>query len=264
MLGSEIMQCQNHTLMGEAVRAYKHACGLQPRDPVPLVNLGHAYREADRLQEAKGSYSDAVAMIHSGDAEGEFAGRTTLADGLRIRMAGLLPRVIQSEAAMLSTRGEFIRQITELANADPPLSLEDPPTEVGGIITFNLNYMGMNDRRIHKTVAQLYERAAPHLLQVAPHCYSPGLSQMPARPEELQRWTTSTLWSGHREHFRRIREQSDIAEPKRRIRIGFVSANLKDHTIGKLFRCDFPHFFLTCFGRFCLYFLAHFRPRMDW
>ena len=124
MLGSEIMQCQNHTLMGEAVRAYKHACELQPLDPSPLVNLGHAYREADRLQEAKGSYSDAIAMIHSGDAEGEYAGRITLADGLRIRMAGLLPRVIQSEAAMLSTRGEFTRQITELAEADPPVRFQ--------------------------------------------------------------------------------------------------------------------------------------------
>ena len=238
MLGSQIMQSQNHTLMGEAVSAYKRAGQLQPRDPAPLVNLGHAYREADRLSEARNAYSAAVDMIGADNAEGEFAGRTTLADGLRIRMAGLLPRVIQSEAAMLASRGNFIRQITELASAEPPLKLADPPTEVGGIITFNLNYMGLSDRRIHRTVAELYEQAAPHLLEIAPHCHSPGLS--PALPpSELQRWTASTDWSAPREHFRRVPVQpASVAtndHRHRRIRIGFVSANLKDHTIGKLF-----------------------------
>lgn len=238
MLGSQIMQSQNHTLMEEAVMAYTRAGKLQPRDPAPLVNLGHAYREADRLDEARSAYSSAVDMIGAPDAVGEFAGRTTLADGLRIRMAGLLPRVIQSEAAMLSSRGAFIRQLTELAQAEPPLTLADPPTEVGGVITFNLNYMGLNDRRIHRKVAELYERAAPRLLEVAPHCYSPGLSQ-PVPRLEVERWTASTDWSGPREHFRRtvVRDSSGDAarSDRRRVRLGFVSANLKDHTIGKLF-----------------------------
>lgn len=238
MLGSQIMQSLNHTLMGEAVMAYKRAGELQPRDPAPLVNLGHAYKEADRLGEARTAYSAAVELIGAPDAVGEFAGRTTLADGLRIRMAGLLPRVIQSEDAMLSSRGEFIRQLTELANANPPLTLADPPTEVGGVITFNLNYMGLNDRRIHRTVAELYERAAPHLLEVAPHCYSPGLSET-LSPPELERWTAYTDWSGPRDHFRRaVARDSTVATAvpnRRRIRLGFVSANLKDHTIGKLF-----------------------------
>ncbi len=80
-----------------------------------------------------------ASLISADDAEGEFAGRTTLADGLKIRMAGLLPRVIQSEAAMLADRSDFIRRVTDLVTLDPPLALDDPPTEVGGIITFNLN-----------------------------------------------------------------------------------------------------------------------------
>ena len=237
MLASEIMQCQNHSLMDEAIVAYKRAGSLQPRNPAPTVNLGHAYREADRLEEARGAYSAAVSLISADDAEGEFAGRTTLADGLKIRMAGLLPRVIQSEAAMLADRSDFIRRVTDLVTLDPPLALDDPPTEVGGIITFNLNYMGLNDRRIHRTVAQLFESAAPHLLEVAPHCYSPGLSQE-STPQALLQWTASTSWSAPREHFRRTQQApggvgTHIGD--RRIRIGFVSANLKDHTIGKLF-----------------------------
>lgn len=256
MLGSQIMQSQNHTLMGEAVMSYKRAGQLQPRDPAPLVNLGHAYRESDRLDEAKSTYSAAIDLIHADDSVGEFAGRATLADGLRIRMAGLLPRVIQSEAAMLSSRGAFVRQLTALANAEPSLTLADPPTEVGGVITFNLNYMGFNDRRVHRTVAELYERAAPHLLEIAPHCYSPGLSHPPP-PSEVEVWTASTDWSGPQKHYRRavVRQSTTVdaaVSDRRRIRLGFVSANLKDHTIGKLFsatvvKLDRSYFDVTVF-----------------
>ena len=111
--------------------------------------------------------------------------------------------------------------------------------EIGGILTFNLAYMGMNDKLIHQAVSTLYERASPSLLHVADHCYSPGLSAA-----AVFSWTASTEWSGQRTHWCRPKAAGGGGAAAgggggggggRRIRIGFVSANLKDHTIGKLF-----------------------------
>ena len=36
----------------------------------------------------------------------------------------------------------------ERTTAQAPLRLSDPVNDVGGVLTFNLNYMGLNDRRV--------------------------------------------------------------------------------------------------------------------
>jgi protein O-GlcNAc transferase len=234
MLGSAVMNSQNHSLLDVAVESYIRAGELSPRNPAVLVNLGHAFREGDRLEEARVSYSRAVELIESGAADGEFANQQSLADGLRIRVAGLVPRVIQADWAMLSHRATFIRNVLDLRKGlQRPLRLVDPTTEVGGVITFNLNYMGFNDRRIHESVARLYESSAPHLLYVAPHCHSPAA---PNNSTPSDKWTAATNWSAARTHYYR---SGHIERSKRRI--GFVSNNLKDHTIGKLFAGTVVH-----------------------
>ena len=258
MLGNAIMNGQNHSLLAEAVRprfarilvcaavnvrvltkdasaclrqvrAYGRSVELAPLNPASYVNLAHAYRDSDQLAEAASQYRAAGRLITAGSAVGDYAKQPTFADGLRIRTATLLPRIIKDDASMLADRAAFIHGVQALREA-ADLRLSDPATEVGGVITFNLAYMGMNDREIHRAVSRLYEAADPTLLFVAPHCFSPGVSTTLATAARA--WTAETTLSGSRKHWLMRAHPRDAGE---RVKLGFISANLKDHTIGKLF-----------------------------
>ena len=242
MLASAISNSQNHSLYSQALKAYGRAHELAPQNPAVLVNLGHLYREGDRLDEARASYQGAIALIQSGEGEGEFADQLTLADGLRILSAGLLPRVIKSEAGMLADRARFLSAIAELANTEPPLRVSDPVMEIGSVVAFNAHYMGFNDRRLQSQLVRLYEIVSPGLLFVAPHCHSPPAAtptgeQAPITSQQHEQWTAQTEWSPARQHYRQRIQPSaaNNLDQGSKIKVGFVSSHFKDHTIGKLF-----------------------------
>ena len=79
------------------MQAYTDSMELAPLNPATYSNLAHAFREGDRLKEAKHAYRGAARVIMSPGCEGDFAGKQSMADGLRIRTSTLLPRVIQSQ-----------------------------------------------------------------------------------------------------------------------------------------------------------------------
>ncbi len=78
-------------------------------------------------------------------------------------------------------------------DADPP-ALTDPVVEVG-CTYFYLSYHGLGDRDLNAATARMFEKACPSLLFTAPHC---GQPRQPGR-----------------------------------LRIGFISQNFRNHSIGR-------------------------------
>ena len=122
--------------------------------------------------------------------------------GIRLRYATLLPAISRSHDDMLSWRARWAREVGRLH--DDGLRLEDVEDQLGQP-SFFLAYHGLNDRPLQEQIARLYLDACPSLAWVAPHC-RPGA------------WVPPTQ------------------RPDGRIRVGFPSRFLSNHTIGKFMR----------------------------
>ena len=116
----------------------------------------------------------------------------------KVRRATALPVIPRSSEEILSARGNLERSIDALLNDG--LMVDDPLQHIGKI-NFYCAYHGLNDRAIQTKLAGFYERICPSLRFVAPHCRT---KQGSAR--------------------------------RNRLKIGFVSRHLKDHTVGKYVR----------------------------
>jgi predicted O-linked N-acetylglucosamine transferase (SPINDLY family) len=196
---------------------YRDALTSDPRHTMALNNLAGACIEKLRYAEAattllqllelepdhvQGIGNLGQAMIQLG----EFERGTTLLrrahsmtgdDGYRIAAALAIPPLFESTTAIVEFRASFESRLDRLLESTVRL---DRPLAQTRNTCFYLAYHGLDDRALQEKIARLYLRACPGLGFVAPHCRD-------ARPA-----------SG------------------RPIRIGFVSANLREHTIGRLFR----------------------------
>ncbi len=119
-------------------------------------------------------------------------------DGLKINRATLLPAIYDSRDHIDETRAAFEKAVDALLQEKPKIA--DPLREVG-LAAFYLPYQGYDDRALQTKLARLYAEACPALSFTAPHA------------------ATRAAW-----------------QPERRLRVGFVSKYLRDHTIGKLNR----------------------------
>jgi len=120
----------------------------------------------------------------------------THSDGMRVKGALVLPVIPDSLESVVRWRAHIADSIDELSTQK--ISVSDPVTEV--IATqFYLAYHGMNNREIQEEVARLHLAACPGLSWQAPHCKTP-------------------------------RKQPG------RIRVGFISSFMHDHSIGKTTR----------------------------
>ncbi|MEX0809817.1 MAG: tetratricopeptide repeat protein [Dongiaceae bacterium] len=116
---------------------------------------------------------------------------------LRIRAALLLPPILPSLESIPGIRQRFEANLDALIGSG--LRIESPGDV--GTTCFFLAYHGENELALQRRIADLYLEACPALPFTAAHC------AVPARPG-----------------------------PERRLRVGFLSANLRAHTIGRLFR----------------------------
>jgi len=116
--------------------------------------------------------------------------------GLKVRLATVLPAIARSSEDLQRWRSRFESEITRLI--DTPLRLTDPAKDVG-CANFFLSYHGLSNRSLNIKLGELYRRACPSLLWTAPHC-------MAARRT-----------SG-------------------KLRVGFISRFLRNHSIGKTTR----------------------------
>lgn len=221
----------------EAADAARYAAKLYPTRPEAPFALGNALRELARYGEAIEAYEVSIAASREfsdalsakakvlQDAGNWENARECLplgpgsSSGLRFQRALTFPVILDDLRQIDSIREGIRREIAELRMEG--VMLADPLREVG-VNSFYLAYHGLSDLEPQADIAQAYLQACPRLGSEAPHC---------------------------RDRLPRSRHG--------KIRVGFVSAFLRSHTIGKLFaslvreldRSKFEVVFCQVFGR---------------
>jgi predicted O-linked N-acetylglucosamine transferase (SPINDLY family) len=207
----------------EAYASLRRAVHLEPDRVEAHDDLGRFCFEQGLFEEAKGLFQavvdkmDAFALGHShlgailaregllesAAAHYEKADALNPRAGVKVILATLTPVIPRSAEEIRSARRVMERKIDDLLGQR--LSIDDPFRNIGRA-NFYLAYQGLDDRDIQTKLARFYESICPSLLFVAPHCKS--------RPEP---------------------------ESARRIRIGFLSKHLRNHTIGQYMRGLIAH-----------------------
>jgi predicted O-linked N-acetylglucosamine transferase (SPINDLY family) len=166
-------------------------------DAIDLI-LGRLAKHPDEVASHV-AVGRAYAMI--GDADHalphfEEAVRLGCPDGVRVNAALVLPSMPATVGEMLAWRHRQLAELNRLM--DSGLSIADPLVDVR-LTNFYLVYQGLDDRPHQEALSRLYRQAAPSLLWTAPHC-------------------------------------REGAPPRTagRIRVGFLSSFLCNHTIGRL------------------------------
>jgi predicted O-linked N-acetylglucosamine transferase (SPINDLY family) len=200
----------------EAAERYRTAIAGEPGFAPAHNNLGNVLKELKRWDEAATAYRAAIvadpdfAPAHRNLADiDEMKGRTEKAiagfmraaslrddPGARIRAALAMPIIPGSVGEIDEIRARIEANLNDLIDAK--LRLDDPLRQVGAT-PFHLAYHGRKDRPLMEALAKIYRAACPSLSYTAPHVDG---------------------WLGGLE-----------GGP---IRIGFVSAFLRDHTIARL------------------------------
>ncbi len=204
--------------MVAAFDALTEAHEHHPQDPDILNNLGNALQRLGRTDDAAKIYKQAheldpaqpVISLNLGRALlrlGETEQAQTLFENVETRhpeigaarflSALAIPFIGQSAEQYARHRKRLVEKVRKLIES--PVSLSDPANEVG-MTNFASVYHGEDDRKIQELLARAYLAACPALSFSAPHCVG-------------------------------YRPPND-----RRIKIGFASAHLGSHTIGKLNR----------------------------
>lgn len=119
-------------------------------------------------------------------------------DSLRLKIALALPPLIGSTSEIGIHLARVRAGIAALSGQK--LSIPDPTAD--GASLFYLAYFGINDRPYYEALAQVYRNACPDLTLAAPHCAGGKVPDVSGR----------------------------------KIRVGFVSRFLRDHSIGRLNR----------------------------
>ncbi len=194
------------------------ALEINPGDIEALNNLANVLQKLKRSQEALACFEKANSLVpNSADVMGNMArmllpqgeyqaalallGKALVTDpdnaALRFVDALALPVIPRSTAEQEQARRRLVGKVNELASLD--LNLDNPSADIG-MTSFLPAYHGLDDRDIQEKLAHAYLQACPELSFTASHCRQ--------------------------------------ASPRRggKIRIGFLSAHLGNHTIGKLNR----------------------------
>ena len=201
----------------EAVAEYVSALKLSPSFADAWSNLGAALQALGNLVDAEKCLLRAIEISpnHSRGLsnladvlriQGKFSQaigiylRAQRADrnnlSLKVKLALAQEVILDSRENAIARRAEAMQSLNRLL--EQGVRLSDPHREVG-TTNFYFAYQGMNDIELQSLTAKFYLRACPELGWTAPHCSAPFRS-------------------------------SDG-----RVRIGIVSANLYEHTIGKFY-----------------------------
>ncbi|MFS8885695.1 tetratricopeptide repeat protein [Synechococcus sp. H70.2] len=210
----------------QALDYYDKALALRPDFPEGLLGKAEVYLNLELFQEAESfarlalrkdphhfaAYLDlALALAaQERDAEAEEvlqaarqcrpqppnAAEQILAAQIQGRL--WLPPILESQAAIAHWRARYQEGLRSLLAL--PGTLEDPTQLLGTSLSFYLAYHNADDRPLMEMLCQLFRAKAPQLNFEAPH---------------VARW-----------HF----------PAGRRIRVGFCSQFLVNHTIGKLYQ----------------------------
>ena len=95
---------------------------------------------------------------------------------------------------------------------------------------FHIAHQGLNDLDIQIEISKIYSTLCPSLLFISPHMLDANTSSDNSKKELYSNITDSSdmAWISHEATYEHVR---DILEP---IRVGFVSNNFYDHSIGRM------------------------------
>ena len=200
----------------EAVTSLHQALAIKPDYAEAHNNLGIAFYDRKMLQEAVASYHKAIeikpdfAEAHTNlgsvlQMQGNMDEAVKQIDlalsfkpdksGWHIRKALLLPVIPASQEDIQTRRETLAKAVTALM--DQNLTVPNAAADVG-FTNFNLAYHSQNNRSLLQDIAKMHIAACPTLTYEAKHC----------QPHQ--------------------RGDNDV------LRIGFISAYLRNHTVGKL------------------------------
>ncbi|MBL8670401.1 MAG: tetratricopeptide repeat protein [Alphaproteobacteria bacterium] len=169
-----------------ARQAYEKALAASPAQAEVHASYAAMLWQAGELAEAGRRFTDALALKPD--------------DGLRLKVAMLVPPIIESTDAIEPSRKRMMAMLDALAQRG--LSIPSPASDAAAT-SFFLAYQGLPDRAIQEKIAQVYRKACPQLAYTAPHCQGDAIT-------------------------------APAVKADRRLKVGFVSARLKNHTIGRL------------------------------
>jgi predicted O-linked N-acetylglucosamine transferase (SPINDLY family) len=203
--------------LDEAAASYQRALQLRPDLAEAHNNLGAVLNDLGQFDAAAQCYRHTLALgfeaaeahanlgyalLHQGRLE-DGAASYRRALGIKsdplyaIAIATASPVIATSTDDILSSRRRVEENIDRLLGSDIEAAGGNRP--VAGSM-FYVAYQGLNDREIQRKTASLYLKVHPSLDWTAPHC------------------------------------RDRAARPAERIRVGFVSRYLYEHSIGKLAR----------------------------
>jgi protein O-GlcNAc transferase len=208
-----------------ALACYRRVLELKPGFAEAHNNLGVVLKDLNRLDDAVASYRKAVelkpdyAEAHNNlgaalqtlgqpDAALQSFRRAEEIQPLVLQHAIyaklLLPVIPQSSESIIEWRERYQNGIAALMNI--PGTLDEPGDTLGGV-AFYLAYHNANDRPVMESLCRLFRKRIPELTYTAPH---------------VNGWRPPV-------------------ERGQRIRVGFLSEFLFDHTIGKHYQGFIRH-----------------------
>jgi protein O-GlcNAc transferase len=211
--------------LNDALTSYRQAIALQPDFAWAHYNLGNAQKQLGQLDEALHSYRRAITLkpdfadAHNnlgavlqalGQPDAALASfrraeelqPQSLQHAIYTRL--LLPVIPESPASIAEWRDRYQNGIAKLMDAAG--TLDEPGDKLSGF-SFYLAYHNANDRPLMEALCRLFRARVPEFNFTAPH---------------VQLWRSPS-------------------ERGQRIRIGFLSEFLNDHTIGKHYQGFIRH-----------------------
>jgi predicted O-linked N-acetylglucosamine transferase (SPINDLY family) len=224
--------------LDEAIAAYRQAVALRGGDAEAHNSLGNALKEGGELDQAIASYRQAVA-VRSDYAEGhnnlgaalEVMGQLDEAKAAFRRAIALDPKLAEAHSnlgSVLLAEGKLDEAIAAYRQA---LRLRPDYAEAHGNLGIALAAKGQHDDALaaYRQAIALrpgYAEAHGNLLYTL-H-FHPGYDAR-SIAEEHRRWNIQ-----HAEPLRKfVRPHANNRDPQRRLRIGYVSPNFREHPVGR-------------------------------
>jgi predicted O-linked N-acetylglucosamine transferase (SPINDLY family) len=238
--------------LDEAIAAYRRAISLRGNDANFHYNLGNALREAGRGDEAIAAYDSAV-LLNPGMGPAHYQLGIALREAIECYQMAI--RLKPDFAAAWTNLGGTLTRNHEadqaIAALEKAIAIEPDLPQAHNNLGNALKATGRVDRAIgeFKKAVELkpdYDDAHSNLLLTL--LYSPGWDPR-AIAGEHRRWNSLRA-----EPLRRFFQgHTDDRDPGRRLRIGYVSPDFREHVVGRnllpLFaNHDHRRFEITCYS----------------
>jgi predicted O-linked N-acetylglucosamine transferase (SPINDLY family) len=278
--------------LDDAVRHYQRALELQPNFPEALNNLGNAWRLQGRLEEAIGAYQRAIELRPEFADAFNALGIARLEQGRLEEALVTFRRALELQPTQAEAHNNLGNALKETGRKDEAMAKYRRALELKPAYAEAWNNLGMihkergqldeaaaaieralalrpDSAEVHNNLGNIFkdqgrmDLAMPEYrraLEIQPNdarlhsnlifClyYNPA-QDLDAIASEQGQW--NRRFGEPAQQF--IRPHTNERQPERRLRIGYVSADLRDHTAGWNLRPLFRHLDRAHFETFCYF-----------